>query len=117
MDSYLLPWHMVLGTTDEAALLYDFSRPDWVEFGVWLGTGPFDDSCFGVRVQFNKASPQFHKASPPFLKGHSMTWGFQVPQQVSPHEMILRLALAKSPPRPEMISYKLAEHRKVPRTF
>eukprot|EP00961_Rhodomonas_salina_P068957 925999-Rhodomonas_salina.2 len=49
MDSNRLPWHMVLGTTQEAALLYDFSRLDGVEFGVWLGTGPFDDSCFGVR--------------------------------------------------------------------
>eukprot|EP00961_Rhodomonas_salina_P252471 3412583-Rhodomonas_salina.1 len=79
MDSDRLPWHMVMASTTEAELLYEFSRVPGVEFGIWLGLGHYDASCFGIRVQFNKASQQLHKPSPPFLRGPSMTWGFQIP--------------------------------------
>eukprot|EP00961_Rhodomonas_salina_P002480 34542-Rhodomonas_salina.1 len=38
-----------------------------------------------------------------------MTWGFQIPSTTSPHEMILRLLLAKSPPLAAMIRTKVGE--------
>eukprot|EP00961_Rhodomonas_salina_P093652 1259962-Rhodomonas_salina.3 len=61
MDSDRLPWHLVMRSVEEATLLWDFSHFDCVEFGIWLGTSPFDDSCFGVRIQVNKCSPQYLK--------------------------------------------------------